>query len=332
MGRNDEVTGRNNDILAVVIAGPTASGKSAAAMAVAREFDGVVINADSMQIYDGMPLLTARPTAAEMCGIPHRLYGVLNVGEICSAARWREMAIAEIETARRAGQLPILCGGSGLYIKALMEGLSPIPKIPDAIRASVRDGLEMLGVAAMYEDLSVRDPVMADRLMPTDRQRISRAMEVLIATGKSLADWQAEPKSGSPPDVEFATICFLPSREDLYESCNARLLKMIELGAVAEVEMAFELYSKRRQHQGGAEPPLMKALGASHFHAYSAGELTLENAIEKAQQATRRYAKRQMTWLNYNFISQIIIKEKYSENLNSKFFSFVRQKLLTLNS
>lgn len=135
MGHNNQVMGRNDDILAVVVAGPTASGKSAAAMAIAREFGGVVINADSMQIYDAMPLLTARPTAADMGDIPHRLYGVLEIGDVCSAARWRDMAIAEIEAARHAGQLPVLCGGSGLYIKALMEGLSPIPEIPSAVRA-----------------------------------------------------------------------------------------------------------------------------------------------------------------------------------------------------
>lgn len=326
--------GRNNDILAVVVAGPTASGKSAAAVAIAREFNGVVINADSMQIYDGLPLLTARPTVEEMGEIPHRLYGVLEIGDVCSAARWRDLAITEMAGARRAGQLPVLCGGSGLYIKALMEGLSPVPEIPAEIRRGVRNALETQGLAAMYADLVARDPVMADRLRPTDRQRIARALEVVEATGRSLAEWQAEPKSGPPVGVQFATISFLPPRDELYAACDARLKRMVELGAVAEVDKVYKIYTGRRREGGGAgeDSPIMKALGVPHFRAYSDGALDLEIAVEKAQQATRQYAKRQMTWLNNNFMSQLRVNKKYSENSKTKIFSFIRQKLLTLDT
>lgn len=326
--------GRNDDILVVVVAGPTASGKSAAATAIAREFNGVVINADSMQIYDGLPLLTARPTTAEMGEIPHRLYGVLAIGEVCSAARWRDMAIAEIEAARDAGLLPVLCGGSGLYIKALMEGLSPIPEIPGDIRRTVRTALETRGVSAMYEELTARDPVMADRLKPTDRQRISRALEVLEGTGRSLAEWQAKPPSGPPAGLRFATIRLLPPRDEIYAACDARLRRMIELGVVTEVAEACEIYAQRRREGrgDGEESPIMKALGVPHFRAYNEGELDLETAIEKAQQSTRQYAKRQITWFCNNFVSQLSINKKYSKKSNVKIFSFIRQKLLTLNN
>jgi tRNA dimethylallyltransferase len=185
----------------------------------------------------------------------------------------------------------------------------------------------------MYEDLTARDPVMATRLKPTDRQRISRALEVLAATGRSLADWQAEPPLGPPAGLRFATTCFLPPRDDLYAACDARLRRMVALGAVAEVAEACEIHARHvREGRGdGEESPIMKALGVPHFQAYNDGELDLETAIEKAQQSTRQYAKRQITWFTNNFISQLMINKKYSKNSNEKIFAFIRQKLLTLD-
>ncbi|MFT6581477.1 MAG: tRNA (adenosine(37)-N6)-dimethylallyltransferase MiaA [Alphaproteobacteria bacterium] len=325
------------DIPVIVVAGPTASGKSAAALAIAREFNGVVINADSMQLYKDLPLLTARPTAAEMGAVPHRLYGVLELGETCSAARWRDMAIVEIEAARQAGRLPVLCGGSGLYIKALLEGLSPIPEIPAAVRQAVRQAFEARGQAAMRAELLEKDPVMAARLEPADQQRTLRALEVLAATGRSLAQWQAAPKSGPPPGLRFATILITPPRDVLYAACNERLLQMVAQGVVEDVAAVFARITKAEEQGAGAGPSLrdallLKALGVPQFQAYNEGAMDLAAAIEKAQIATRRYAKRQMTWIRGNYISQIDINEKYSQKCNTKIFSFIRQKRLTLDN
>jgi tRNA dimethylallyltransferase len=340
MTRNKDMPGKTdisceNDSLAIVVAGPTASGKSAAALAIAREFNGVVINADSMQIYKDLPLLTARPTAAEMGAIPHHLYGVLELGETCSAARWRDMAIAEIEAARQAGRLPVLCGGSGLYIKALLEGLSPIPEIPSEVRLAVRQGFEARGQAAMRAELMEKDPVMAARLEPADQQRTLRALEVLAATGRSLAQWQAAPKSGPPPGIRFATILISPPRDVLYAACNARLIEMVAEGAAEEVAAVFARIAEAEEKGSGSalrETLLLKALGVPQFQAYNEGELDLGAAIEKAQIATRRYAKRQMTWIRGNYISQIDVNEKYSKKWNAEIFSFIRQKQLTLDN
>ena len=328
---------RNKDILAIVVAGPTASGKSAAALAIAREFNGVVINADSMQIYEDLPVLTARPTDAERGDVPHRLYGVLKLGEACSAAQWRDMAIVEISEAHQAGRLPVLCGGSGLYIKALLEGLSPIPEIPVDVRHAVRAACDTRGLPAMRAELESRDPVMAARLEPADRQRTLRALEVLEATGRSLADWQAEPKSGPPPGLRFATILLTPPRAELYAACDERLRQMVAQGAiedVAEVYARIEEQSDRNpaEKESLDDALLLKALGVPQFRAYCDGVLDLETAIEKAQIATRRYAKRQMTWFRGNYISQKTITVKYSKNYDAGIFSFIRQKQLTLDN
>ena len=182
----------------LVIAGPTASGKSALAAAVAREWDGTGINADSMQIYHELCLLTARPGDAELQAAPHRLFGVLSGAEACSVGRWREIALAEVEAALGAGRLPILVGGTGLYLKAFMEGLSTIPEIPGELRAAAREELAALGKAAFHARLAARDPVMGARLRPGDSQRMLRAWEVLLATGRSLADWQEAPAMPPP--------------------------------------------------------------------------------------------------------------------------------------
>lgn len=306
----------------LVVAGPTASGKSALALAVAEEFGGVVINADSMQMYRELRILTARPSAADEARAPHRLYGVLSAGERCSAGRWRQMALAEIAQAGRAGRPPVVCGGTGLYLKALMDGLAPIPDVPPAIRRQVAARLATVGATALHAELSVRDPRMAGRLAPTDSQRIARALEVLEATGRSLADWQASPTVGQPPDVSPVSILLAPPREVLYAACDRRLEAMLAQGALDEV---------RQLNAMALSPslPAMKAVGVREFSSYLAGDCDLPTALASAQQATRRYAKRQMTWFRNQFVADLTLDLQLSECLLSETFAFIRQKMLT---
>lgn len=308
----------------LVIAGPTASGKSALAAAVAAEWNGVVINADSMQVYRELELLTARPRGSELAAAPHRLYGVLPAAEACSVARWRALAVAEVETALGEGRLPVLVGGTGLYLRALERGLSPVPPVPPAVRVAARAELSALGKAAFHARLAARDPVMGARLSPGDSQRLLRAWEVLEATGRSLADWQAQP--GTPAPWHLAKLCLLPPRRALYAACDARLAAMVAEGALEEVAglLALKL-----------DPalPAMKAVGVAEFASHLAGEASLAAALARAQQATRRYAKRQATWLRHQFIGNdptvLVMETQYSESLRLDFFAKIRQNLLT---
>ncbi len=306
----------------LIVAGPTASGKSALALAVAEEFDGVVINADSMQVYAELRVLTARPGAEDEARAPHRLYGVLPVTAICSAARWRDLALEAIAETHDAGMLPVLCGGTGLYLRALMQGLSPIPEIPDAIRKDIRDRLEKEGSSIQFERLRAVDPESAARLAPGDRQRVARALEVQAATGRPLSAWQTVPPEGPPPGLRFKTIVLAPPRDVLYAACDERLLQMVRAGALEEVEAL-------RQQAVDPSLPAMRALGMPVFLRHQAGELGLEEAIDEAQQATRRYAKRQTTWFKHQIVSDFVLQTQYSEKNRPKIFSFIRQNLLT---
>jgi tRNA dimethylallyltransferase len=311
--------------LVMMIAGPTASGKSALAAAVAAEWGGTVINADSMQVYRELDVLTARPGAAELAQAPHRLFGVLSGVEGCSVGRWRALAQAEVEAALAAGRLPILAGGTGLYLKAFAEGLNEIPAVPAALRAAARAELAEMGAEAFHARLARRDPVMAGRLSPGDSQRLLRAWEVLQATGCSLADWQAAPAAPAP--YRFARLCLLPPRPALYAACDARLAAMVAAGtAQAEVRALLALGLD-------AALPVMKAVGVPELAGHLAGETDLAIALARAQQATRNYAKRQVTWLRHQFIGNdptvLVIETQYSESLREDFFAKIRHYLLT---
>ncbi len=309
-------------VAVVVIAGPTASGKSALALALADEFDATIINADSMQVYRELPVLTAQPDATERASAPHRLYGVLPAAERCSAMRWREMALAEIRRSDAAGRLPLVVGGSGLYLKALMDGLSDIPDIAPEIREAAKQRHARLGGPTFHAELAARDPATAVRLSPGDSQRLIRAWEVLEATGRPLADWQAGPRDAAPRDLGFLTVVLDPPRDRIYRSCDARLRDMVAGGAVAEVEMLLAL---------GLDPdlPAMRALGVRELAGYLRGDRDLEDAIESTQIATRRYAKRQSTWFRHQTTGAKTLNEQYSESLDSEIFSFIRHFLLT---
>jgi tRNA dimethylallyltransferase len=319
---------RRPDRPVIVIGGPTASGKSALALAIALEFNGRVINADSMQVYLDLPILTAQPSPGDMAKAPHALYGMLALDELCSASRWASWALAEIAAAHDAGQLPILIGGTGLYLRSLMQGLSPVPDVTAAQRAAVRALMAEIGVAAMHERLLAADPVMGRRLHPNDSQRIMRAWEVLQATGRSLAEWQLLPSL--PPDgLCFQSWVVLPPRDRLYAACDRRFLAMLAHGAMAEVAAAIDRYGTAI-----LEAPGGKALGFAELVAVRAGRMSSDEAIAAAQQLTRNYAKRQTTWFRHqaskaNFISPDDSDMKFSESSLEGIFQNIRDFGLT---
>jgi tRNA dimethylallyltransferase len=275
---------------AVLIAGPTASGKSAAALALARALGGMIINADSMQVYRELRVLTARPGAADLVAIPHRLYGTVPATEAYSVGQWLSDAAGAIEEAKAQGRVPILVGGTGLYIKTLLEGLAPIPDIPQETRELWRERAATLAADQLHRELAARDAVMAARLRPSDPQRIVRALEVIDATGVSLADWQGTAGSPILKDDAVLKLVVAPERDAIYAAIDARFDRMIEQGALAEVEALTAL----RLDEG---LPLTRALGVRELAAHLAGALSLEEAASKAKTESRRYAKRQMTWL-----------------------------------
>jgi tRNA dimethylallyltransferase len=310
----------------VIVAGPTASGKSALALALAETFGGTLINADSMQLYRDLAVLSARPGAAEMARVPHRLYGILDAAAACSAGSWRELALAEIAAVRAAGRLPILVGGTGLYLRALLDGIAPVPPLPPAFRAAARALHERLGGAAFRAALAALDPEAARRLPASDRQRLIRAYEVVSATGRPLAEWQRAQEAAA--ELSAAAILLLPPRATLYHACDARFLAMVERGAVAEAEALLA----RRLDPG---LPAMKAVGLRELGAFLAGRSSRESAIAEAQQATRRYAKRQYTWFHHQLretrrLSKLVINEQFSESLLPEILPFIRQFLLTV--
>lgn len=278
----------------LIVAGPTAGGKSALALAAARRWNGTVINADSMQIYDGLPVLTAHPSAQEKAEIPHRLYGVLPPAEQCSAARWCDMAQAEIAAAHKAGRLPVVTGGTGFYIKALTEGLSPIPAVPEEIRRQVQADFAARGKEDFAKRLAAKDPVIAARIDMNNPQRMMRAMEVLEATGDSLAHWQDTAKQGGlDADLRIVTVVLLPERARLYERCDKRFAWMLEQGALEEVR---DFAARMDAGDIPEDAPLTQALGFAELRRYLAGDLTRGEAEELSCRITRRYAKRQTTW------------------------------------
>ncbi len=280
----------------VVIGGPTASGKSGMALDIAEAFGGTVINADSMQLYADLDVLTARPGAEDLARVPHRLYGVLPASERGSAARWRDMALAEIAAAHAAGRLPVVVGGTGLYLRTLMEGLSAVPAIPEDIRKAAHARLRDLGGEAFRAELVVRDPASA-KLNPGDTTRLTRAWEVLEATGHPLSHWQTQTAEGAPEGLAFTVLVLDPPREALYANCDRRFRVMMGQGALEEV---------RRLDAQNLDPdlPAMKALGVPELRAHLHGERSLDEAIALAQQSTRRYAKRQVTWFRHQLAAR----------------------------
>lgn len=275
---------------AVLIAGPTASGKSALALALAEELDGTIINADSMQVYDGLRILSARPTPEEEARAPHRLYGHVPPSERYTVARWLADATAAIAATRAEKRVPIVVGGTGLYFKALTEGIAAVPPIPDELRTRLAAEAAESGIPALHARLALLDAEAATRLSPNDTTRVLRALEVIEATGRPLADWQRG--AGLPPVIDLAearAIVLEPNRAELYARIDRRFDLMVAAGALEET---------RALIARGLDPslPAMKAIGIREFSANLEGTLSLEDAIAKAKMESRRYAKRQGTW------------------------------------
>ncbi len=270
-----------------LIAGPTASGKSALALRLAEETGGEVVNADSMQVYADLSVLTARPTTKEMSRAPHHLYGVADGAEAWSAGRWLRAAQAVLADIAARGRTAVVVGGTGLYLGALTKGLSDIPAIPEAVRAQAQALFDAQGEATFRARLADLDREAEARISPADRQRLTRAYEVAAATGRSLTDWR---KTAIPPLSQgFRAVVLEPPRADLYARCDTRVPAMIEHGALEEVRALID-------RNLDLALPVMKALGAREFTAHLRGETTLVEAVALTQQSTRNYAKRQTTW------------------------------------
>jgi tRNA dimethylallyltransferase len=288
----DMQVGSRGEHKALLIAGPTASGKSAAALKLAQKTSGVIINTDSMQVYRDLRVLTARPTVDEEALVPHRLYGHVDAAVNFSAGGWVSDAASVLAEARAQNRVPIFVGGSGLYFKALTRGLSAVPPIAPEVRDSVRARLERDGVEALHAELARRDPVSAERLKPRDRTRIARALEVVEATGRSLPDWHRDGLPPLLPPGTFNAVFLEPDREQLYARIDARFEAMLKQGALEEVA---RLAARR------LDPllPAMKAHGVPALIRHLNGELTLEEAAVIGRADTRHYAKRQFTWFRH---------------------------------
>ena len=273
----------------ILVAGPTASGKSALALTLAEQLGGTIVNADSMQIYCDLRIITARPTPDEERRMPHRLYGHIDAAENYSVGRWCTEAATELETVKGESRTAIIVGGTGLYFNALSRGLAAVPPIPTEIRDDVRARLTHEGVAALHADLATRDPAAAARLMPGDRARISRALEVVLATGRSILDWHEENKPATIDLDEAAKVFLMPDRDELARRIDARFDAMMTAGALDEVRAL----AARKLNP---TLPAMKAHGVPWLIRHLAGEIALEEAIEHAKLETRQYTKRQATW------------------------------------
>jgi tRNA dimethylallyltransferase len=272
----------------IVIAGPTASGKSALALALAQQIRGVIVNADSAQIYADLKIVSAGPSAEDMQIAEHRLYGARDGALPCSAADWAQMAASEIADIHSSGRTPILVGGTGLYLRTLLEGIAPIPPIDPLIRARVRES----PLEANRAQLEMLDPGAFSRFKPSDSSRITRALEVILSTGRTLRQWQEQREGGIETNVELRPLLLLPPRKWLYTRCDERFTRMIGAGAVSEIEALLARGLDRAL-------PVMRAIGVTELADFICGTTSLDEAIQRGQQATRRYAKRQFTWFSH---------------------------------
>ncbi|QKG71471.1 tRNA (adenosine(37)-N6)-dimethylallyltransferase MiaA [Erythrobacter mangrovi] len=302
-----------------LIAGPTASGKSDLAVKLAQWLEesgrrGVVINSDSAQVYSDLQILSARPTEAEMGGIEHRLFGAWDGAQACSAADWAAAAQREIASLHAEGAIPILCGGTGLYMRTLLDGIAPVPAIEPEVRAAVRALSQVEARSALERE----DPSAAARLAPADAARTTRALEVIRSTGRTLADWQAHKEGGIGAGVTLRALVLLPEREWLYERCDRRFLQMMDRGALAEVE---------RLLARDLDPslPVMRAIGVPELTAHLKGELGRDEAIAAGQIATRQYAKRQYTWFRHQPPAEWDRVENKNINVPEFFVSLLRE-------
>lgn len=306
----------------VIIAGPTACGKTELALEIAEAFDGEIVNADSMQVYNELRILTARPSDEEHARVPHHLFGCLSVSERCSAGRWLEMAQDVLADIHARDKLPIIAGGTGLYIKALTDGLAAIPEVPVDVFESVQSHFDEVGGERFKTELALVDTDAAERLPASDRQRLIRAAAVFAATGKTLSEWQRAQTSEPGYLARYGTIVLMPPRDEIYNAINARFDRMMDAGAMAEAEAFAELDIP-------GDLPSARAVGVAELLRVIRGEMDLETAIIKAKTASRHLAKRQITWFRRQIRADMTSGEKYMERDNEKIFAFIRQFVLT---
>ncbi|XDZ64810.1 tRNA (adenosine(37)-N6)-dimethylallyltransferase MiaA [Alphaproteobacteria bacterium LSUCC0684] len=304
----------------IILAGPTASGKSALALNLAMRGDGEIVNADSMQVYRDLPCLTAVPSMAEREAVPHHNYAVLDGAERCSVARWLDMTRKTVAEIRGRGRVPVLVGGTGLYIRAALSGITPLPDIPPEIRDKATALHRELGGRAFREKLAAYDPDLAGRLEDGDSQRLVRGMEVAMATGQKLSELQQAPPEGALPGP-FQTVLVMPERAELYARIDARLPRMLENGAIDEA---------RRFAARDLDPslPLMKAVGLPPLLEFTRGLLSQEEAAQLACRDTRRYAKRQITWFRHQFSAMFCEKSRFGEQYSESFFDKILSKVV----
>lgn len=301
----------------ILIFGPTASGKSALAMALAEKLGGAVINADSMQVYAELRILTARPSADDEARVPHLLYGHVPARDAYSTGRYMRDVAAALEQVAARGLRPILVGGTGLYFKALLEGLSPVPEVAADVRAHWRGEAERLGAAAVHEELALRDPVMAARLKPADTQRIVRALEVLESSGKSLSHWQSVPGTPVIDGERAVKLVLKPERAELHRRAEQRFVGMVADGALEEARALAAL---------GLDPalPAMRAIGVAPLIAAVHGQMAIDAAVAQGQAETRQYIKRQTTWLNSHMITWNDVSVQSLECSTASSFAFIQ--------
>ena len=304
-----------DDPLAVLIAGPTASGKSALGLALADRLDGEIINADSMQVYGDLRIVTARPSPEEEAQVPHHLYGHVSADTVYSTGQWLTDATSAIRQVQARGKVPIVLGGTGLYFRALTEGFVEVPDIPDDIRGATRAQVEEIGPTAAHGLLRELDPDWAAQVHENDPQRIARGLEVFRATGRPLTAWQAEPVA-APELGSVAKIVLEPDRDWLVDRILRRFRLMVEAGAVDEVEALLK-------QELSPSLPAMKALGVPELVRHLAGDMLLEEAIEAAAIKSRQYAKRQSTWFRQQMISWNKVSAQDLESQIDKIFSFI---------
>jgi tRNA dimethylallyltransferase len=283
----------------IIIAGPTASGKSKLALALAKKVNGAVINADSMQVYSSFPILSAQPDKHEQAEVQHYLYGDVTPPEICSAALWQKKARAIIEQCIEKNIVPIVVGGTGLYLESLMHGLSDIPDVPDEMRQQVAQDYHKIGGAEFLQKLNSVDSATASRLHANDQQRLIRAYSVYLSSGQPLSYYQMAGLMTPPPEWQFSSIVLQPDRIKLYEQIDARFTCMLDKGALNEIEIL-------KTNPINLDHPVLKTLGVRELWDFLYGKQTLPQANMQAQQNSRNYAKRQETWFKNRFLTKEI--------------------------
>lgn len=294
---------KQNPVL--IIAGPTASGKSALAIEAARALNGVVINCDSMQIYKDIPIIAATPSKEEKRQVEHRLFELYDVEKRGNVVEWLDLCAAEIKKLWAEGRLPVVVGGTGMYIDALLHGITPIPEVDAAVRKNLRERLQNEGLTRLYIELKEKDAEIAAKLSPNDKTRIVRALEIIETTGKKVSEWYKIPLIKKLPEAEFTVIKIVPEIDVIEQRCRARLDKMVELGALDEIAGLVR--------RGVDETlPAMKALGVPELSLAVKGQMLLSDALELAKLHTRQYAKRQRTWLRNKLNADIVFDEVYT--------------------